>query len=454
MAIDLIIKDAILVSSDGTTRGSVAINEGCIVAIGAADYLPVADEVIDAGGKYLIPGVIDIHVHFRDPGLTYKEDFATGTMAAAAGGVTTIFDMPNVKPVVVNVETFETKRQAIQNKAFVNFGLYVFLLGGNQDQVDTLIDAGVAGFKWYMSIEDTGIPAGYHLPNNGEAWESFRRIAAHGYNVGVHAEDRALIEWLAQSLRAAEYEGARFHLDSRPDWVEVAALQRAMMLADLTGCHLHVHHLSSQRGLELIKQRRRDGLSVTCEVCPQYMLFSAERYAEMGPLIKVLPPIKYHHDAEALWQGLLDGAIDCLATDHAPHTKEEKLERLWDMVPPGVNGVQTSVPLMLDQVNQGILQIEHLVKVACERPAQIYGLFPRKGVIRVGADADLVLLDMEQSWMITNTAMLSKNQLTPYHGRTVQGCPVLTIVNGHVVMRDGQIVGSPVGKMVNPRRNW
>lgn len=454
MAVDLVITNAVLIRSQGTQMSSLAVNDGRIVLIGNEDYMPEASTVIDAGKKILIPGVIDLHVHFRDPGLTYKEDFATGSMAAAAGGVTTVFDMPNVNPVVVDVATFEFKRKAVQDNAFVNFGLYAFLLGGNQDQIEGLIDAGVAGFKWYMSIEDSGIPDGYTRPDNGEAWESFRQIAASGYNVGIHAEDHAMIAWLSHRLRDEVQDGAQFHLATRPDWVEVAALRRAIMLAEATGCHLHVHHLSSQRGLEVIKQRRKDGVSITCEVCPHYLFFSADQYQDAGSIIKVLPPIKHRQDAEALWEGLLDGSIDCLATDHAPHTEEEKCAETWETVSPGVNGVQTSVPLMLDRIHHGKMSLEHYVKIACERPAQIAGLFPRKGIIQVGADADLVLLDMEQCWTIKNEELHSKNRLTPFHGWQVQGRPVLTIVNGQIVMQDGKIVGPPAGKLVHPWKRW
>ena len=183
-------------------------------------------------------------------------------------------------------------------------------------------------------------------------------------------------------------------------------------------------------------------------------MFCADDYDRMGSLIKTHPAIKERSDAVALWEGLLDRSIECLATDHAPHSHEEKFERSWHDSSPGADGVQTSMALMLDKVNHGQLTLERYVSFSCENPARIYGLYPRKGVIMVGADADLVIVDLDQEWIITNEGLSSKNHITPFHGWTVKGRPVITIVNGQVVMKDGIIVGSPSGKLVNPRKDW
>lgn len=454
MAVDLVIKNAKLVSPHATTRGSLAVDNGKIVAIGHDDLMPSAKDVVDAQDRYVIPGALDLHVHFRDPGLTYKEDFSTGSMAAAMGGVTTIFDMPNTQPPVLDVESFNVKRAIAEEKSFVNFGIYAYLLDGNQNDIDPLVEAGVAGFKWDMSAADWELPDGYSVPDNSAALLAFRRIAANGYNVGVHAEDMSIVEQLIAELKEAGRTDYHAHVESRPDFVEVSALERAMLLAEITGCHLHVHHLSSKRGLDLIRRRRFEGLSITCEVGPHWFLFNANDYDEMGALIKTYPAIKEDYDAAALWQGLQNGYIDCLATDHAPHSYEEKFERTWHTCSPGANGVETSMPLMLDKVNKGELTIERYVEMACAAPARIYGLYPRKGALLVGADADLVILDMDRTWTITNEEMNSKNHITPFHGWEIQGKPAMTFVNGKVIMRDDRIVGKPCGKMVNPQQSW
>lgn len=450
-----LIKNCKAVTPEGIQNGCVLIEEGKIAAFGLEQYMPKdVHESIDAGGKYLIPGALDLHVHFRDPGLTYKEDFTTGSRAAAMGGVTTIFDMPNTQPPVVDVKSFEVKHRIAEEKSFVNYGLYAYLLDGNADDIDALVDAGVAGFKWDMSAADWELPKGYHVPDNTAALCAFKRIAKHGYNVGVHAEDMTVVNFFIEELKRAGRKDYRAHAESRQDYVEVAALQRAALLAEITGCHLHVHHLSSRRGLEFIKQKREEGLSISCGVGPQWFLFCADDYEKMGCLIKTYPAIKEKEDAQALWQGLQDGSVDCMETDHAPHSYEEKYGTSWYECTPGANGVETSMPLMLDKINKGELTIERYVQFACEAPAKLYGLYPRKGVIRIGADADLVLVDMDKVWTIKKEEIQSKNHLTPFDGWTIQGKPVMTMVNGNIIMKDGVIVGQPCGKLVNPKKAW
>jgi dihydroorotase (multifunctional complex type) len=461
MSVDLLIKNAKLVSPQGTQPGSVAIKDSKIVAIGEEAYMPEAAETVDAGGKFLIPGGIDLHVHFRDPGLTYKEDFTTGSTAAAMGGVTTVFDMPNTEPVMQTVEAFEEKRKIAQEKSYVNFAFYTYLADGMQDTMEELIDVGIAGVKWDHDSGKLIYPTGYgtlknyDLADNGVALQIFRILAKHGYNVGVHAEDMDIMIRLREELKAAGRTDFRAHLDSRPDYVELMGLERAMRLAEITGCHLHVHHLSSRAGLEMIKERRFRGLSVSSEAGPPWLFFSAEDYDRMGALIRVTPAVKEKYDMEALWQGLCDGSIESYATDHAPHSYEEKMRRTWDLALPGAIGVETSIPLLLNRVNKGDITLERVVAVACENPAKIYKLYPRKGTIMVGADADLVLLDMDKKWTITNEGVHSKNHLTPFNGWDLQGMPVMTIVNGNIIVKDHEIVGKPgFGKLVNPKKEW
>jgi allantoinase len=455
MTVDLLITNGQLVSPRAVRRGGLAINGGRIVALGETDSLPAARRTLDAAGRYVIPGAIDLHVHFRDPGLTYKEDFSTGSLAAAFGGVTTVFEMPNTQPPVLDVPSFQVKRAIAAEKSYVNYGLYAFLLDGNQDQIEALAEAGIAGFKWDMSAADWELPEGYRVPADDAALEAFRRIAALGYNVGVHAENMPIVERLTEELKAAGRTDYHAHVESRPDFVEVSALERAMMLAEITGCHLHVHHLSSRRGLELIKRRRFEGLSVTSEAGPHWFLFNADDYARMGALIKTHPSIKEPWDAQALWEGLRDGAIECYATDHAPHSYAEKMERTWDTCSPGADGVETSMALMLDKVNRGELTLERYVAIACENPARIYGLYPRKGALAVGADADVVILDMDHKWTITNEGLHSKNHITPFHGWPVQGRADTVLVNGQVTVERGELAGKPgAGCLVNPKRAW
>lgn len=462
MSVDLLIKNATIVNSQGSTKGSVAIKDGKIVGIINDDtLLPESAEVIDAKGKYLIPGAIDLHVHFRDPGLIYKEDFSTGSQAAAAGGVTTVYDMPNVEPVLITIDAFNKKLAIAQEKSYINYGFYTYLAQGMEENTRALIDAGIGAIKWDMDSGRLIYPTGYgslenyELADNGDVMHIMQIAAEHDYVVGVHAEDMQLVRELRADLKKAGRTDFRAHLDSRPDFVEVAGMERAMRIAEITGCRIHIHHLSSKAGLELLKERRSKGLDITCEAGPPWMFFSADDYDRMGGLIRVTPAVKEKYDSEALWQGMVDGSVDCYATDHAPHSREEKLERNWYDCLPGTIGVETSIPLLLDKVNKGELTIERVVEAACENPARIFRIYPRKGVIGVGADADMVLLDMERKWTIKSEDMHSKTGITAFDGWEVQGMPEMVWVNGHLVSKERQIVGKPgLGNLVNPKKAW
>ncbi len=456
MAYDLLVKNAKIVNSNDTYEGCIAVKDGKIAMI-AADATGIsAKKEVDAAGKYVLPGCIDVHVHFRDPGLTYKEDFSTGSMAAAAGGVTTIFDMPNVQPPPLNVENFLIKKQIAEEKSLVNYGIYAYLVN-NLDQIDPLIEAGVCGFKWDLSTFDWELPEGYRLPDNNEAADIFKKIAAHDYVVTVHAEDMELVKHYTEHLKEAGRDKKDFlaHVEARPDIVEVSALYRTFVLSEVSGCRVHITHLTSKRGLELIKEYQRRGTKVTSDAGPSWFTFNADDYEEFGGGIRVIPAIRYEKDREALWNGVANGDIEVVATDHAPHSNEEKFARNWWDTLPGTIGIQTSLPLLLDHVNKGEITLNRVVSCMAENPAKIFGLAPRKGFIEVGADADLVLVDMDKEWTVTHEEMYSKTKYTPYNGFKLKGKPVMTVVMGEIMMQDGHIVGKPgIAKMVNAKKDW
>ncbi|MDR3294429.1 MAG: dihydroorotase family protein [Clostridiales Family XIII bacterium] len=453
---DLLIKNALLVNASDTQKGCIAIKDGKIMAIGgdASDFSAIRE--LDAQGKHMLPGCVDVHVHFRDPGLTYKEDFSTGSMAAAAGGVTTVFDMPNVQPPTLNVENFLIKKQIAEEKSYVNYGIYSYLVN-NLDQIDALIEAGVCGFKWDLSTFDWELPEGYYLPDNHEAADIFRKIATYDYVVSIHAEDMELVKNFTSKLRSEGRDERDFlaHVEARPDIVELSALYRAFVLSELSGCRIHITHLTSKRGLALIKEHQRRGIRVTSDVGPAWFTFNAGDYEKFGGGIRVIPAIRYKEDSDALWRSLADGGIEAVATDHAPHSNEEKFNRTWWDTLPGTIGVQTSLPILLDRVNKGEMTLERVVACMAEAPARIFGLYPRKGGIRVGMDADLVLVDMDKEWVVTHGEMYSKTKYTPYDGMWLRGKPVMTIVMGDIIMENGNIVGKPgAARMVNPKKEW
>lgn len=457
---DLLITNASIVSSDGIREGYLAVKDGKIVEEGKdwTGLEELSGRVIDATGKLVMPGGIDEHVHFRDPGedLIYKEDAYTGSMAAAAGGITTVFDMPNVHPSCLNVKNFLYKKSIFEKKCLVNYGLYAFLVD-NEDQIDGLMDAGCCGFKWDMGTPDNVLPDHHRLPTTQEAVPIFEKIAARDYVVNVHAEDMGLVKYYTEKLKKSGRDPKDFltHEEARPDIVEISAILQTLVFSDLSGCRVNITHLSSKRGLELIKDAKRKGMKVTCSTGPGWYTFSTEDYPKYGGAIRVVPAIRYPEDRDALWNGVANGDIDMIGTDHAPHSHEEKFERSWWDTLPGMIGVQTSLPLILDHCNKGEITIERVCEVMCENPAKIYGLFPRKGVLQVGADADITLVDMNMEWTVTHEEMYSKTQYTPFNGFKLKGKPVMTIVMGQVVMENGKIVGQPgAGKMVNPRKDW
>jgi dihydroorotase (multifunctional complex type) len=305
------------------------------------------------------------------------------------------------------------------------------------------------GFKWDMSYAGTEVAPGVRLPTPAEALPYFRAAAHAGAIIGIHAEDRPMILARAEGLRASGRTDPHLHSEIRTAEVEVVALRQAIELARESGVRLHVHHLSSAPGLELVRAAKREGLPITAETIPPFLFLSDQDYDALGSVLKILPAVKSPEDRAALWEGLRDGSIDCVATDHAPHTREEKLRDIWD-APGGIIGVQTSLPLMLTAVARGQISLARCVEAMCATPARCYGLYPRKGAIVPGADADLTLVDLAAEHELSNEAILTPNHLTPFDGWCVTGMPVLTILGGQIIAQDGKVVGSQHGRLVRP----
>jgi len=450
MVYDLLIHNAHIVTPDGMIRGAVLAHDGQVAAILSDGELPDAHETIDAGGNVLLPGVVDIHVHFREPGQEYKATYASESAAAAVGGVTVICDMPNNGALaVVSPERVVAKAAAASRSALVDFGIYAYLTNGSIDAKRALQAAGVIGLKWDMSLAGTEPAPGAWLPTVEEAGEGFRHAAALGMTIGIHAEDRGSVARGVAALQAGGRTDTAAHLATRPAEVEAIALSRALDLVRASGTHLHVHHLSSARGLQLVREAKREGLPVTAETIPPFLFLDSSDYERLGTVMKIHPAVKDPADRSALWEGLLDGSIDCVATDHAPHTSEEKLQGVWE-ASPGAIGVQTSLALLLTEVVAGRLGLERCVELMSANPARIHGLYPRKGAIVAGADADLVLVDLSRGATILNDAMLSPNHLTPFHGRETRGVPYRTWLRGHLTAADGRPVGQAFGRQVRP----
>ncbi|NKJ44407.1 allantoinase AllB [Novosphingobium sp. SG720] len=447
MLADLVIHGATLVTDSTTFAASVAIKDGAILAIGAADAMPEAAEVLDATGKYLLPGAIDAHVHFRDPGYTHKETWETGTASAAMGGVTTVFEMPNTNPPTGTVEALNLKLKQAET-AYVDFGIYGLLGESNIDELEALIEGGVAAFKCFMGNTFGNLPS----PPSGAILEGFEIVAKHGYRVALHAENASIMARRQKKLMAAGRCDPLAHLDARPPVVAVEAVARAAILAEWTGARIHILHVSSGDELRPLREAKLRGVDITAETCPHYLLLDEHAYTDKKSLIRVNPPVREKVHQDQLWQGVADGTIDMIATDHAPHSHDEKhRDDIWT-ADCGFTGVQTQMPLMLSQVVSGRMTITQYVKMTSLAPAKAFGLYPRKGALLPGSDADIVIVDLDRETVVDSADLQSKGNSTPFQGWVARGAPIHTLVRGRFVMRDGQLCTDAKGHGRNIRR--
>lgn len=400
-------------------EAGVSIEEGKILSISKSDSLPGADRTIDLNGSLLLPGVVDPHVHFREPGLIHKENFSTGSMAATAGGVTTVCEMPNTLPATDSLENFKEKREIGESNSIVDFGLHG-MLSVLTEEGKRMLDAGAASLKLYPEICDDS---------------EVLNFEDEGDILTVHPED-------PQVLGETEYvEDVEAFIRSRPREAEVSEIKRIFNLA--SGSRLHFCHVTTEDSLKLI-ERRREGGGISCEVTPHHLWLDQSDLMEQGAIAKTHPPLRPEGDGIALLKALEGGSVDVVASDHAPHTLDEKFESFRD-APPGIAGVETSLPLLHTLVDRGKLSLSRMVEAMCSSPAEVFGLRNEEGVLkgtlRSGADADLVALDQDEKWEIRGEDLHGKTKFTPFEGVEVVGKPFLTLVRGEIVFRDGEIVG-------------
>ena len=448
-----VIVGGVAATHTGVFPATVAIAGGRVAALLDPRERWDADEVIEARGRLVLPGCIDPHVHFNEPGRTHWEGFETGTRSAAAGGVTTVVEMPlNAIPPTVDAGAFQAKCAAIGGKAVVDYALWGGLVSDNVDALEGLRRAGVAGFKAFMA--DTGTE--FARADDGVLWEGMRRIAGWDSVLGVHAENNDLTVRLRAQLERAGRREMRDWAPSRPPEAELEAVQRALLLAQAAGCRLHIVHLSIPDGGACIAAARRAGQRVTVETCPHYLLLDEDAASGLGPVAKCAPPLRPRRAMEGLWHQVLEGTIDCIASDHSPCPPEEKSRGCGDIWAAwgGISGVQTLLPLMFwEGVRRRGLPLERLVALVSTNAARIFGLFPRKGTLLPGADADLVIFDPDREWTVTADRLRYRHPQTPYLDWRLTGWVERVLVRGRTVYRDGDIVG-PAGHgiLVRPGR--
>lgn len=458
MIYDTVILNGRCVTEAGLQPLDVAILNGRIAAL-LTPGLPVeARERIDAAGKLILPGAIDIHWHCRAPAYPERGDFATETAAAAAGGVTTVFEMPISKPCCATGDIFRARKALADANVYVNYGLYAAPGLLRRAEIADMVAEGAIAFKIFM----TSAPAarfdefeGLCLPEVPDLRQGLELVAEAGLVCTVHAENEQLIQHYTAQLLAAQRNDIAAHNESRPPHVEALGIATLLTLNEDIGAHLHIAHVSSRAALEMVRRFRPSGQSLSAETCPHYLFFTEDDLARVGPYAKVNPPLRKAEDQAALWEGLAEGTLIAVTTDHSPFTVEEKERARTDLwrTPPGAPGVEELVLGMLDAALAGRISIEHAVRLISTNGAKRFGIYPQKGAIAAGSDADLVIYDPGASTTIHPDMLFSKakgsDQL--YLGRTFRGRVARTIVNGRTVFADGQLLGEPGwGKFVRP----
>lgn len=434
---DLAVRNATLVTPRGRRRAHLYVADGRIAAVTAEEH--AARETVDAAGLYLLPGAVDGHVHFQDPGDTSREDFISGSSAAAVGGVTTVVEHTHSHPVRDPAE-LRAKREHLRTRSLVDFGLAAHAWPDRLEQVRPLWEAGISFFKVFTCTTH-GVP-GFDA---GRLQRLFQAVAALDGLCLVHAEDETMTAESERALRAAGRSDPGLLVEWRSREAELVATSTVGLLARLTGVRASVAHVSQPAAADLLAHERALGARLWLETCPQYLYLREDEVLDQGGFRKFTPPARARSAAEAdeMWQRVTSGPITHVSTDHAPSARHHKTDgSIWD-VPFGLPGVETTLSLLLNGAAEGRLSLERVVELVAETPARLYGLYPRKGTLQGGADADLVLVDPTAERTLEDAAVVSRAGWTPYAGRRVRGCPVLTFSRGRLVAREGRPVGEP-----------
>jgi dihydroorotase (multifunctional complex type) len=435
---DYEIANATLVEPRGQYRGTIAISGERVAGI-LEEPSGNAARTIDAQGLVALPGMVDQHVHFMDPGDNAREDFIRGSSAAAVGGVTTVVEHTHSNP-VLTAEDLREKRDYLKDRSVVDFGLMAHVFPDTIKHVPSLWEDGVAIFKAFTCTTH-GVPG--LLPDG--LLRLFRSLFEAGARGLVHCEDEFITGDNEERLHAA----LRTDYGVIPEWrsteAELVAVNTVALLARLTGANITVAHASQPEVIDLVRRERELGAALSIESCPQYFYIDSDEVRKHGPTRKFTPPARDAPAGELMWERLARGQIDLISTDHAPSTLEQKFASdIWGC-PFGLPGVETTLTMLLDAVAEGKITLQRLVQTYSEAPARLLGLYPRKGALRIGSDADVVLVDTEQEHVLSNDNIVSKAGWTPFDGRRVKGRAVMTMLRGQVVAENGKVTAEPGG---------
>jgi len=442
MKYDVVVKNARIPQGEDTVLTNILVKDEKI-----AGFTPVLEGVeydreIDAEGHLTLPGCIDSHTHLMYHGFDHRENVLTGTAAAASGGVTMLIDMPCCTvPSVRSVDEMQIKKDIWDKQVLVDYGLWGGVTGedvrnGWLHNVQEQADQGVIGFKVYMT---PSVPT-YPRANDPEMLEAFKAVAETGLPVGIHAENFAMCDFYVNKFRDEGRMDAPAWSEARMPLAEKVAIQLGISFAEYTGARLHIVHMALGEGAELIAEARKKGLDVTSETCPHYLVTNyMDAMTEYGALAKIAPPLRSKEDNEKLWEGLRNGSVSFMATDHAPYeVKSEKEGKdIWTAFP-GIPGVETMVPILVSEgYNKGRLSLQKLIDVLSRNAAIQYGLYPKKGAMFIGSDADFSIIDLEKEWTLEAEKQVTLAKYTPLHGMKLKGKPFKTVVRGNLTFHDG-----------------
>lgn len=449
---DLLITNAVIYTNGTFLKGSVGINQGVITEITSQPDFKKYKEVKDIQGHYLLPGAIESHMHVREPGRPDRGTFLTETQAAAAGGVTTILEHPIANPPQYNEAILACRQQDAQGQCVIDYAFYGAAGAEFPAEVAKMGKTGIVAFKTFLHQAPEGRDSefiGLTMADDGEMYTGFREVAKTGKLSAVHAENNDIIQSLIKQYRSKGKTQPIYHCKSRPKYAEYETVAKLLLLAKDTGNKFIFCHVSTPEAMQMIKEAKAEGLEVYAETCPHYLYFNEEALTKYGAYAKCNPPLRPQEDIEKLWSYVSDGTIDFIGSDHATYTVEEKEKSSEDIftAPAGFIGVDMRVPLMLNAVNEGKLTLAQTVDLLSGNIAKTYGLYPKKGVINIGSDADFMVVDLKEEFTVDMNQSYSKAKAIGkiYNGLSLKGRPIMTIVRGKIVMENGQVFEDTAG---------
>lgn len=449
MTVERVIHNVHVVAEEGDFFGGVAIHEGVIVAMGRGDGLPEGREVTDGKGLTLLPGGVDPHVHIRYPGSPHRETFESGTRAAAAGGTTTIIEHPISTPPQYSVDILQKRVDALAGQAYVDVAFLGAAGGDKLEDIEEIGRAGILGYKTFLHAAPEGREeefAGLTSRDNFELLSVMERVAKTGLPMAAHGEDNDLVAGMIRQLRSEGKTAPINHVHSRPPLVEVMAVERLIRLGKLLNAPLYLVHISTPEAVEIACKARNAGQKIWIESCPQYFYCTEEEMNKHGAYAKCNPALRDAQSVEKMWELLQNGSIDCIGSDHAPYTVEEKERNPDDIfkAPAGFPGLETRIPLLLDAVHKGKISLRRAVNLMSTNPAKAFGIYPKKGAIRIGGDADFILIDREKPHTVDSGKMetMSAGIAKVFDGMRLFGSIESSILRGKTIYDAGKITGA------------